>query len=337
MTFHLPKLANRLPRTLHPDTSRLLRESGAWAHERLEFAYDGDHDKIEHNLGGTLLVPLSVPHADYQLTLVACKFMNYLIGIENSLVDKGGLGGSSFATREVFGRMMAAPLSEEFGWLRRRMPRAVWVRFVSYMENYAYGFTTELEEWRSAPYRDYDSYMRERRSSLGVRWLFGFAEFGTPGVRLSQEASTHPDMAAIHDTAVDGYTLINDLVSYRKELPAGDQVNLLHHLQHSEGLTLQAAMNRVCSLIDATEDTFIGLREQFTTGPQGTDPGMRAYLDEIGHIMTSNLRWAAISRRYEEHGLGWDGTTAGTMTFHQDHAEFVPRPERAPSIRTSPR
>ncbi|WP_331760491.1 hypothetical protein OG285_38215 (plasmid) [Streptomyces sp. NBC_01471] len=47
-----------------------MAETGAWAHEHLGFAYDGDHDRVEHNVDGTLLVALSIPHAGYDLALV---------------------------------------------------------------------------------------------------------------------------------------------------------------------------------------------------------------------------------------------------------------------------
>ncbi|MFE5329161.1 hypothetical protein ACFRCG_22520 [Embleya sp. NPDC056575] len=335
ISFHLPKLANLLPMTFHPETDRLMRESRWWAHRHLGFAYAGDAARIDKNVDGTLLVSLSVPHADYELALTTAKVMNYLIGIENSLVDKAGLGGSSFATRNVFGRFMAdllgwgdgsTPLREDFSWLRERMPPARWIRFVSYMEDFAHGFTTELESWRDAGISDYDTYMDDRRHSLGVRWLFGFAEEGVPGVALSQEAFRTADMVAVHDTAIDGYTLINDLVSYRKELVMDDRVNLVYYLGEAEGLDLEGAMNKICGLIDATERKFLDLRDRIMAGPHGGEPGMRAYLDEVGHVMTSNLWWATVSKRYEPGGLGWDGSTAGTMTFHRDRAVFVPDP-----------
>ena len=333
ISFHLPKLANLLPMRFHPETDRLMRESRWWAHRHLGFAYGGDAARIDKNVDGTLLVSLSIPHADYELALTTSKVMNYLIGIENSLVDKAGLGGSSFATRNVFGRFMAdllgwgdgsTPLREDFSWLRERMPTPRWTRFVAYMEDFAHGFTTELESWREAGISDYDTYMRDRRHSLGVRWLFGFAEEGVPGVDLTHQAFRSQDMIDIHDTAIDGYTLINDLVSYRKELVMDDRVNLVYYLGESEGLDLEGAMNKICGLIDETERRFVALRDAITTGPHGGEPGMRAYLDEVGHVMTSNLWWAGVSKRYEPTGLAWDGSTAGTMTFHRDRAVFVP-------------
>nr|WP_272923833.1 terpene synthase family protein [Streptomyces sp. SID3343] len=220
----------------------------------------------------------------------------------------------------------STPLREDFTWLRNRMPPARWTRFVSYMEDFAHGFTTELENWRRAGISDYDTYMSDRRHSLGVRWLFGFAEEGVPGVALSQEIFRDPDMIAIHDTAIDGYTLINDLVSYRKELVMDDRVNLVYYLSEHEGLDLEGAMNKICGLIDETERKFVDLRERITAGPFGREPGLRPYLDEVGHVMTSNLWWAGVSKRYEPAGLGWDGSAPGTMTFHRDRAVFVPDP-----------
>ncbi|WP_328315408.1 terpene synthase family protein [Streptomyces sp. NBC_00388] len=353
-SFRMPALAHALPRALHTDSERLAAQTRAWAHEHLGFAYDGDHDRIEHNTDGTLLVALSIPHAGYDLTLVCSKLMNYLIGIENSLVDRGALGGSSFATRGVFSRLMsdlvgwqdgATPLTAEFRWLRRRMPPPAWQRFVACMEDFAYGFTTELEHWREEEYTGYEEYLHQRRSSLGVRWLFGFAEAQNPALPLPEEAFRRPEMRELHDTAVDGYTLINDLVSYRREAAMGDTMNLVHHLQESEGLTTGDAMNRLCTLIDTTEAHFLDLREQVvrhhsahstpTPAPDGktsenaheaggNDEGLRSYLDTIGHIMTSNLWWATLSNRYEHGGLHWDGTRSGTMTLHADRTEFVP-------------
>ncbi|GCD97090.1 terpene synthase family protein [Embleya hyalina] len=335
IAFRLPELANTLPKAFHPETDRLMDESRWWARRHLGFAYAGNTGRVDKNVDGTLLVSLSMPHADYELALCAAKVMNYLIGIENSLVDKAGLGGSSFATRNVFGRFMAdligwgdghTPLSEDFGWLRNRMPRDRWTRFVSYLEDFAHGFTTELEDWRDAGVSDYDTYMRDRRHSLGVRWLFGFAEEAIRDLRIPPQAFEHPDVVEIHDTAIDGYTLINDLVSYRKELVMGDHVNLVYHLGESEGLDLEGAMNRICALIDETEGKFLDLRDRISNGPHGDAPGMRGYLNEVGHIMTSNLWWATVSERYQPGGFPWDGSIAGTMTFHRDRVDFLADP-----------
>lgn len=333
-TVHLPALAHALPRALHPDSDRLLAESAAWAHEHLGFAYDDDHDQIAQNADGALLVAFSLPHADYDLTLTCCKVMNYLIGIENSLVDQGALGGSSFATRGVFSRTMAdllgwqdgaTPLTAEFRRLRRGMRRPSWERLVAYMEDFAYGFTMELEQWRGSAYTGYQDYLRQRRSSLGVRWLFGFAEAAHPQLNLSEEAFEQPGLAALHDTAIDGYTLINDLVSYRREAAMGDDMNLVHHLKVHEDLGTEDAMNRLCSLIDENEAAFVLLRNQIVNRSCGEqEPHLRSYLDEVGHIMTSNLWWATVSNRYEPGGLAWDGTAPGTLTLHRDRADFAP-------------
>ncbi|MFD8110210.1 terpene synthase family protein [Streptomyces microflavus] len=80
----------------------------------------------------------------------------------------------------------------------------------------------ELEQWRGSAYTGYQDYLRHRRSSLGVRWLFGFAEAAHPQLHLPEEAFEQPGLAALHDTAVDGCTLINDLVSYRREAAMGE-------------------------------------------------------------------------------------------------------------------
>ncbi|MCM2425077.1 terpene synthase family protein [Streptomyces sp. RKAG337] len=343
-TVHLPALAHALPRALHPDSDRLLAETTAWAHEHLAFAYDDDHDKIAHNADGALLVAFSLPHADYDLTLTCCKVMNYLIGIENSLVDQGALGGSSFATRGVFSRTMAdllgwqdgaTPLTAEFRRLRRGMPRPAWERLVAYMEDFAYGFTMELEQWRGSSYTGYQDYLRQRRSSLGVRWLFGFAEAAQPRLSLPENAFDQPGFAALHDLAVDGYTLINDLVSYRREAATGDDMNLVHHLKVHEALGTGDAMNRLCALIDENEAAFVLLRDKITNGTGREEPQLGAYLDDIGHIMTSNLWWATVSNRYEPGGLAWDGTAPGTLTLHQDRADFTPTRPTGLDLRSS--
>ncbi|MET9365640.1 prenyltransferase/squalene oxidase repeat-containing protein [Streptomyces sp. NPDC006632] len=340
-TVSLPALAHALPRALHPDSEQLLAETAAWAHEHLGFAYDGDHDKIAHNTDGALLVAFSLPHVSYDLTLTCCKLMNYLIGIENSLVDQGALGGSSFATRGVFSRTMAdllgwqdgaTPLTAEFRHLRRTMPRPAWERLVAYVEDFAYGFTRELEQWRGSPYTGYQDYLGQRRSSLGVRWLFGFAEAAHPRLGISGDIFEEPAVAALHDTAVDGYTLINDLVSYRREAAMGDDMNLVHHLKTHDGLGTEAAMNRLCSLIDENEAAFVLLRDQILSQHAEAEPQLRSYLEEVGHIMTSNLWWATVSDRYEPGGLDWDGTVPGTLTLHHDHADFSPAPHPSLSL-----
>jgi len=334
VTVRVPRLANVLPRLPHPDTEQLMAEVGHWAHHDpwLRSAY-GDVQTIDANLDGVRLAALAVPHAGHALALMACKNMVYFISIENSLVDKGGLGGSVFATRSVFGRFMAdvlgfgdqsTPLHDDFAWLRGRLSPSRWRRMVAYQEDFAHGFTSELETWREAGIHDVQTYLRDRRHSLGVRWQFGYAEEAIVGLDIPDEAFADPDVITLHDTAIDLYTLLNDLVSFRKELAMGDRINLLYFLYESKGHDLDAAVAALCALVDDTEAAFVALRDRILSGPFGTATGMGAYLAEIGHVATSNLWWAAVSQRYEPHGLAWDGTREGSLTLYRDHAEFTP-------------
>src|SRR5262249_29285185 len=147
---------------------------------------------------------------------------------------------------------------------------------------------------------DYDTYMRMRYNTIGMKAFFVLAEYGL-GPDLSEEMA-HKDMRDIHSIALEHISVVNDLFSFRKEYYAKEYINSICILCDQERLDLQGAVYKASGIIHAKESAFLDKRGEILSGKLGARPGVRAYLDELGYTLAGNLQWSYLTPRY--HGAG---------------------------------
>ncbi|KAM7200686.1 Cycloaraneosene synthase sdnA [Naviculisporaceae sp. PSN 640] len=144
---------------------------------------------------------------------------------------------------------------------------------------------------------DLDDYMETRRHSIGAYSLFAVVEWAH-GIKAPEEAMEHPSVQTCERVAADLTWLVNDVLSYKKDLAFGVEHNLTRLLMR-QGLTEQAAMDKLGSLMESNQrDWEDAIAELPHWEDEETNKEVRRYLDACAAVARANLHWSFKSGRY---------------------------------------
>ncbi|KAM0146338.1 hypothetical protein ACHAPG_011193 [Botrytis cinerea] len=90
--------------------------------------------------------------------------------------------------------------------------------------------------------RDVEAYMDLRRGTIGVYPAISLSEYGA-GVNVPQHVYDHPSLQECMKVSADLVTLVNDVLSYRKDLELGVDHNLMSLLMQRDNLSAQQAVD----------------------------------------------------------------------------------------------
>lgn len=206
--------------------------------------------------------------------------------------------------------------SRVFDSLRAGMPVSQWKRFVQAMGRWGAGTVGEAAPRTESVTLAFEDVVALRVVSSGSEPYAILVEYGL-GIDVSDLAQ-HPQVRRIYDAMARHAALTNDLHSFRAEHYRGDHVNAVAMGCRFEGLSLQDSINRVCETIADAERDFVGWRAEILDADLGQRPGIREYLDGMGHIMAGNVRWSHGCPRYHGTCHTWSGLTHGTVTLLPD-------------------
>jgi hypothetical protein len=215
------------------------------------------------------------------------------------------LGGDATrvdAVREAFGRPVTAALAD--AW-RRTLPRTgeAWqTRFVHHVGEYLDGTVWESGNRAQGKLPSVAEYLTMRRHSAATEMFFDLIE-PVHGVELPAAVVADPDYEAVRRTAGTVIGLFNDLISWRKEMAAGDRHNIVFIVAEERRLPLHDAVGAAVTEHDAAVAAFLTARDALTRGPWAADPTVATDLADIGHWLRGNLDWSLESGRYAA-GLG---------------------------------
>lgn len=167
--------------------------------------------------------------------------------------------------------------------------------------------------------RDLTSYLNFRRTDSGFSFLTVGVE-RSAGVDLEQMMHSS-DLESLHAACLAHGTLVNDLFSYRKERDAPVPMNAVPVLQRAEGLTLQAAVDKVCGLIRQAEFDVDRLLRNWKETDRAQ--ALYAYAHAWWELLGGHLRWTLESERYHGRGHVWDGTVPTAMVLYPDRTVLV--------------
>ncbi|KAF5491209.1 Presilphiperfolan-8-beta-ol synthase [Colletotrichum fructicola] len=94
--------------------------------------------------------------------------------------------------------------------------------------------------------RDVDEYMNMRRGTIGVYPAINLTEYGS-NINLPQHVYENPSLQECMTVSADLVILVNDVLSYRKDLALGVDHNLISLLMEKYGLNIQKAMDEIAS------------------------------------------------------------------------------------------
>jgi hypothetical protein len=145
----------------------------------------------------------------------------------------------------------------------------------------------ELGEWP-----DVATYIQIRPYTGAVYVGFDLIEL-SEGQSLPLVVRKHPDFQRLMVLTSNVVCWCNDLFSLRKERAHGDMHNLALVLEHEEGITLQAAVERVAGLIERDVKGFMALVEALRSFGPETDDVVRCFVAGMRALMRGNLDWSA--------------------------------------------
>jgi hypothetical protein len=357
--YQLPRYARRLPWRLHPRHEAMRREARAWvrsfpeAHDWVREYRNGSSGVtldgwLEEGVGDTYGC-LAFPLALDERIRILCDINEWYTLLDDAAAGSDGtfMSIGAAARRAAIDRVVAILEGSgtaydgggEVDQLDRvcfgRMLADVWFRLVrvaepGLRERFAADMSAAARTWvaeaetRAATPLDFGAYVSLRRVSVAAMSLPRFVELGA-GVDLGSELMEHPALRELETLQANYLVFLNDLYSFRKEyVRSHDTWNLVAVLCLNDGYTLQEAIDRLCRLMETTETEFIRLRDAFVRAYPDAGPGVHAFVEGLGHVMSGTLQFHLTSTRY--HGLrhNGDAITTGIVTLDTEGTLIVP-------------
>ncbi|KAI0007135.1 isoprenoid synthase domain-containing protein [Xylariaceae sp. FL0662B] len=179
---------------------------------------------------------------------------------------------------------------------RERSSRPLQARYKSRVRQYCLGVLSQVGVKQNSSILSVEEYMNFRRGSIGTYPSFSLIEYAH-GIDLPQEIIDHPSIGICEEVASDLVILVNDLLSYRKDLEQGVEHNIII-LFREQGYTTQQAVDKIGHMLeDAYRRWYRALAELPTWGEK-IDKEVLKYIDGCRNVALGNLHWSYASRRY---------------------------------------
>jgi hypothetical protein len=193
------------------------------------------------------------------------------------------------------GRPLAGAVADVWALVTARTDPAWQERFVAHVAAYLEANAWEADNRRTGRTPTMDEYARMRRDSSATELFFDLVEALAPEP-LTPEALAGANGAVtrtLRGHAHHAVAWFNDLVSWRKELQAGDRHNLVLVVRHELRLSLPDAVRYVVECHDAQVHAFVATRAML-----GPEPGVQALADGLAHWIRGNVDWSRETGRY---------------------------------------
>ncbi|KAH7317036.1 isoprenoid synthase domain-containing protein [Stachybotrys elegans] len=146
-----------------------------------------------------------------------------------------------------------------------------------------------------------EEYMDLRRGSIGTYPSFSLVEYAH-NIQIPQDILNHESIKTCEEVSSDLVILVNDLLSYRKDIEQGVDHNILTVLKY-QGYTLQEAVDIVDQMIRGCYKKWYGALAELPIWGEKIDRQVLKYIEGCRNIALGNLHWSYASGRY----LGSEG------------------------------
>jgi len=224
------------------------------------------------------------------------------------------------AGTRISGNPYGPAFADIFGTLKRAMPEGVWRRYRASWQDWFAHVLRENKLRKALVIPDVDTYLDIRRLSVGLQPSIITAEY-VLDQDLTEALAADPELARLGGVAVEHAMFVNDLFSFREECFKGDNFNIVASLLHTEGHTLQRAIEIICDKVREADEALVNLSNALRR--RYTAPSMRAYIDILNTFCAGNLRWSMETTRYNGHDSAWNGLRSGVVTLHQNQTSIA--------------
>lgn len=164
-------------------------------------------------------------------------------------------------------------------------------RFIASWELYLEGVRMEAPFRLSQKVPPPDEYYRIRSRSIGTDVCYDLIEL-VENIELTTESLQHPVIRELKQLATHIIFLDNDLVSVKKE--AGDTLNAVVVLQHSNGTNEETAFQHVIDLRNTLLNNFEDLLYTSTATHFNWQDDIKKYLHGLRKMVLGNYCWQCL-------------------------------------------
>ncbi|KAJ8119947.1 hypothetical protein ONZ43_g3216 [Nemania bipapillata] len=134
-----------------------------------------------------------------------------------------------------------------------------------------------------------DSYPPVDPKKHPLRWAHG--------IKLTQDICDHPSIVICERAAADLTWLVNDVLSYKKDLAFGVEHNIICLLMR-QGCSEQDAMDRTGEIMEQCQKDWDNALANLPSWGEETDKEVQRYLGACRDVARANLWWSFKSGRY---------------------------------------
>ncbi|KAM0803199.1 Presilphiperfolan-8-beta-ol synthase [Usnea florida] len=284
----------------------LLRESDKWAarNSKADLAY---------------LASMFAPSCDEDALRMVVDWSHWVFLFDDQF-DEGHLSRDPTAAQEEIERTLAIMedtqrpvMAEENAiryvfqttWdrLKKRSSQELQQRWKDSHRNYFEGLLEQVKVMHDQRMftRDVLEYMNMRRRTIGAYPTLVLTQY-VLDIRLPQDIVDHPSVQECMCVSADLVILVNDILSYKRDLAQGVDHNLITLLK-KQGLSIQLAVNRIGSMLDECyKRWYIALANMPILGEE-MDRQVLKFADACRDVALGNLYWSFKTGRY----LGSEG------------------------------
>ena len=197
---------------------------------------------------------------------------------------------------ELLGRPLAGALADVWSATVDRTGPDWRQRFTGHVARYLDANAWEADNRRADRVPTVERFLEMRWHTSAVALFFDLIEL-VNGAELP--AGTHAGLAEVYRHAGNAVACFNDLVSWRKELHAGDPHNLVLVVRHDRRTTLAGAVREAVAWHDAEVRAYVlgraAVRERYGDGSDV----VRA-VDGLSYWIRGPIDWSCESGRYAE-------------------------------------
>ncbi|KAF9878407.1 hypothetical protein CkaCkLH20_03899 [Colletotrichum karsti] len=302
---------------MNPNWLKLKEEANAWLKEiyHLSDAQAKKHSKANFAFMNAMWIPL----ADEEAFRVMLDWNNWVFAFDDQF-DEGHLKDDPVKAEEELDAHYAIlenknppvqrgenPIRYVFQttWdrFKKRASPELQERYKASMKGYFEGLIgqVKVQESQKALKLTVDEYMDFRRATIACEPCYALVEYAH-GINISQKQIDHESIQVCMRTASDLVILVNDILSYRKDLEQGVDHNLISLLK-AQGHSTQAAVDKISDMIDECYKAWYGALVRMPVWGEKIDKEVLKYLDGCRNIALGNLHWSYESGRY----LGAEG------------------------------
>jgi hypothetical protein len=272
-----------------------------------------DHDVRRFDAGGSL-APYVFPTASASRLLACCQWINTLFYLDDQFDENAEFVhdlGRVRATMEAYLDLLrdGTPMAEFPAFsrlaldLRGRLLHLGSERWFASLRRSTEQYLLEgalpaARAWGSHQRLDLDAYLSSRDFDSGAYTGIDMIEIAA-AIDLPDHVRSSDEIVALRRLCARHLALVNDVMSYDKEVPQHDNPsNILCIFMEEYGLSFRDAAAETIGLINMDMRCFLDLEANLSDQGPAVMPMVRAYVEGMHSWMRGNVDWSLSTRRY---------------------------------------